>query len=252
LTISTSASTPVGTVTVTVTGTGASATHTTSISLTVNPVVASGSPKLVRTTGASEAAAATTLTGTFPSPTTSGDLLVLSASVYTGTTNHITSVTDSAGNTWTRIGAFSVASHNSDGEMWYSPNAASVTTVTVNVAAAATIALSAQEFSGIATASPLDVSAGTANTSNTPSSGPAAATAANELAVGFVAGHANAQTITVTAAGYTAQPQQTSTGTIATVVTGYKVLASAGSETFTASFGTAMYWAAGVAIFKGA
>jgi hypothetical protein len=251
LTISTSASTPAGTVTVTVTGTGASATHTTPISLTVNPVAA-GSPQLVRTTGASEAAAATALTGTFPSATTSGDLLVLSASVYTGTTNHITSVTDSAGNAWTRVGAFSVASHNSDGEMWYSPNAASVTAVTVNVAAAATIALSVQEFSGIATASPLDVSAGTSNTSNTPSSGPAAATAANELAVGFVAGHANAQTITVTAPGYTAQPQQTSTGTIATVVTGYKVLGSASSETFTGSFGTAMYWAAGVAIFKGA
>jgi hypothetical protein len=249
LTITTSASTPVGTTTVTVTGTGASATHSTPISLTVNPV-SGNSPQLVRTTGASEAAAATALTATFPSATTAGDLLVLSASVYTGTTNHITSVTDSAGNTWTRIGAFSVASHNSDGEMWYSPNAASVTTVTVQLANAATIALSVQEFSGIATTSPLDVSAGSSNTSTTPSSGPAAATSANELAVGFVAGHANAQAITITAAGYTPQPQQTSTGTIATVVTGYKVLGSASSESFTGSFGTAMYWAAGVAIFK--
>jgi len=69
-----------------VTGTGTSATHTTPISLTVNPV-ASGSPQLVRTTGTSETAAATTLTATFPKRDDGRDLLVLSASVYTGTTN---------------------------------------------------------------------------------------------------------------------------------------------------------------------
>jgi hypothetical protein len=109
-----------------------------------------------------------------------------------------------------------------------------------------------QEFSGIAATSALDVSAGSANTSTTASSGPAAVSSANELAVGFAAGHANVQTITVSAPGYSAQPQQTSTGTVATVVTGYKVLGSAGTETFTGSFGTAMYWAAGVAIFRAA
>jgi hypothetical protein len=249
LTISTSAVTPAGISAVTVTGTGVSATHTTPISLTVAPV-ASGGPRLAQTAGASETTSATSLTSTFAGPTTAGNLLVLSASVYTGATNHVTSVTDSAGNIWTRVGSYSVASHNSDGEMWYSPNAAPVTTVTVHVASAATIALGVQEFSGIATTNPLDVSAGTANTGTAPSSGPATAGAANELAVGLVAGHANAEVITVNAPGYTAQPQQASAGTIATVVTGYKVLSSASTETFGGSFGTAMYWAAGIAIFR--
>ena len=49
--------------------------------------------------------------------------------------------------------------------------------------------------------------------------------------------------------GYTAQPQQTTTGTIATVVTGYKVLPTTGTQSFTGTFGTAMYWASGIATF---
>ncbi|MCU1429842.1 MAG: metallophosphoesterase [Actinomycetia bacterium] len=250
LTLTTSGATPAGTSTITVTGTGAVATHSTSVSLTVAPV-ATG-PALVQATGATEAAAATSLAGTFAAPTTTGNLLVLSASVYTGATNHITSVTDTGGNTWTRIATFSVSGHNSDGEMWYSPNAASATTVTVHTATAVSIALAVQEFSGVAATSPLDVSAGSANTSNTPSSGPLTPTAASVLVVGFVTGHANAQTITVTSPGYTVQPQQTSTGSIASVITGFKVLSAASSQTFDASYTTAMYWAAGIAAFKAA
>ena len=64
-------------------------------------------PAVVQSIGATESGSATSLTGTFLSPTTSGHLLVLSASVYTGATNQITSVTDSGGNTWTRVGAYS-------------------------------------------------------------------------------------------------------------------------------------------------
>jgi hypothetical protein len=219
--------------------------------LTVNPV-ATSAPALVQSTGATETTTATSLAATFANPTTPGNLLVLSASVYTGATNHITSITDSAGNTWTRVGAFSVASHNSDGEMWYSTNAASVTSVTAHLASAATMALGVQEFSGIAPTTPLDVSAGTSNTSTAAASGQATGSLANELVVGFATGHANAETMTVTSAGYTVEPQRTSTGTIASVVTGYKVLGAASTESFTASFGTAMYWAAGIAIFRAA
>ena len=55
----------------------------------------------------------------------------------------------------------------------------------------------------------------------------------------------------MTSPGYTAQSQQTTTGiNIATVVTGYQVLGTAGAQSFAGSFGTAMYWAAGVAVFK--
>ncbi|MGH9080967.1 MAG: hypothetical protein ACRDYE_13015, partial [Acidimicrobiales bacterium] len=218
-------------------------------SLTVNPVSTSA-PALVQSASATETATATSLSGSFPSATKAGDLLVLSASEYTGATNHLTSVTDSAGNTWTRVGAYDVSGHNSNGELWYAAGAAPVTTVTVHTTAAASVAFGVQEFSGVATTSPLDVSAGTANTSTAPSSGPATTSVANELVVGFIAGHNNAQTISPNSPGYTDQAQQTTTGTVASIVTGYQVVGTPGPQSFAGTFGTAMYWAAGVAVFK--
>ncbi len=249
LTISTTGATAAGTVAFSVTGTGTSATHSTPVSLTVNPVV-TNTPKLVQSAGATETASATSLTASFPTATTTGDLLVVSASVYTGATNHITSVTDSAGNTWTRIGAYSISGHNSDGEMWYSPNAASVTSVTVKTGSAAFVAFGVQEFSGLATSGPLDVSTGTSDTSNAAASGPVTPAVGNSLVVGFVAGHASAQAISVTAPGFTTQPQLTTTGSIASIITGFKVLTTPSAQGITGSFGSAMYWASGVAVFK--
>ncbi len=250
MTVTTSSTTPTGTSTITVTGTGSSATHSTTFSLTVNPVSTS-SPAFVQSASATESATSTSLSGSFPSVTKSGDLLVLSVSEYTGATNHLTSVTDSAGNTWTRIGAYDVSGHNSNGELWYVANAAPVTTVTVHVATAASVAFEVGEFSGVATVSPLDTSTGTSNTGTAASSGTANTSVANELVVGFVAGHNNAQAISVSSPGYTNQGQQTtSAGTIATVVTGYQVVGAPGSQSYAGTFGTAMYWAAGIAVFK--
>ncbi len=249
MTITTSTSTPTGTSTVTVTGTGVSATHSTSFSLMVNPVSASV-PARVQSASATETATSTSLSGSFPSTTKAGDLLVLSASEYTGATNHLTSITDSAGNTWTRIGAYDVSGHNSNGELWYAANANPVTTVTAHVASAASIAFEVQEFSGVATTSALDTSAGTSNTGTAASSGAATASLADELVVGFVAGHNNAEAISVTSPGYTNLAQETSTGTTASIVSGFQVVSAPGSQSFAGAFGTAMYWAAGIAVFK--
>lgn len=190
------------------------------------------------------------LTVVRPAATAAGNLLVLSASVYTGTTNRITSVTDSAGGSWTRVGAYAISGHNSDGEMWYSPNARATTQVTVHTASAAVVALSVQEFSGVATTSPLEVAAGTSKSSVSPASGPVTPAGA-DLAVGFTAGHGSTQAITVTAAGYATQPRQTSKAAqVATVVTGYQALSTASTQNFTGSLGSAVYWAAGIAMFK--
>jgi len=218
----------------------------------VNPASATTtSPQLVQFAGATETTAAKSLTAKFPAATTTGDLLVLSASVYTGTTNRITSVTDSAGRSWVRIGTYAVSGHNSDGEMWYSANAASVTTVTVRTTSSAVVALSVQEFSGVAATSPLDVAAGKSASSVSPSSGAVTPTVPGDLAVGFIAGHGNKQTINVTAPGYTSQPQQTSAAThVASVVTGYSILSTVSAQTFTGSLSTAMYWASGITMFK--
>ncbi|MFL6161600.1 MAG: hypothetical protein ACJ74U_05170 [Jatrophihabitantaceae bacterium] len=248
-TITTSTTTPAGNYPITITGTG-SATHGVSLTLIVTAPPPPPGPQLVQAIGATETSSSTALTATLPAPSTAGNLLVLSASVYTGTTNHITSITDSAGNIWQKVNAWSVASHNSDGELWYAANAAGASTVTAHTASAASIAFEVQEFSGVATSSPLDTSAGTANTGTSASSGSITPAGAGELLIGFAAGHASSQQLTVTSTGYTLQPQQTSTGSIATVVTGCQLTTGTGAISFDASFGTAMYWAGGIAAFR--
>lgn len=207
-------------------------------------------PALVQSAGTATSTVSTTSTVTLPGPSNAGGLLVLSAGVYAGLTNQIASVTDSAGNIWTRIGAYAVSGHNSDGEMWCSTNAKSVTTVTAHTSSATTMALEVQEFSGIATTGSLDIAAGSSNTSTTAASGSVTPTASNDLVVGFVAGHSNAEAITG-APGYTAQTQQSTTGTgITSVITGFQVMTSANAQAMTGTFASAMYWAAGVATFK--
>src|ERR1700730_12700386 len=206
------------------------------------PVQTTITPALVQWAGS------TSKTVTFPATTTAGNLLVLSAGVSTGVSQPITAVSDGK-NTWTKIGAFAVSGKVSDGEMWYTANAASVGSVTVTTGAAG-VALLAQEFSGVATTSPLDVSGGAANTSTAASSGAVTPTATNDLAVGFAAGHGSTQAMNVTAHRYATQAQQNNTANTTSVVAGYQALTSSAAQTFTAGFGSAMYWAAGIATFK--
>ena len=223
----------------------------TGVSFSLTPTVSSA-PQLVQAAGANETAASTSLTANFAAPTVAGHLLVLSASLYTGATSPITSVTDSGGNTWTRIGAYFVSGRYSDGEMWYTANAKAATSVVVHTTGTVVTAIAVQEFAGVGTTSPLDVSAGTSNTSTAASSGSVTPTASTDLVVGFVAGHKTAQSISV-GAGYTAQAQQTSNtngSASVSVATGYKVLTSASAQAFTGSFTSSMYWAAGIAAFK--
>jgi hypothetical protein len=250
MTITEPSGTTPGAYPITVTGTAASASHGVSVTLTV--IAANGTPSLVQTAAGTETIPATSLTATFANPTTAGSLLVMSASVYTGATNHLTSVTDSAGNIWTRIGSYFVAGHNSDGELWYAAGAAPATTVTVRTASAASVVFQVQEFAGIAATNPLDTSAGASNTSVAPSSGLLTPIGSHDLIVGLLAGHGNSQAMTVTTPGYTVQPQQITTGTVVTLRTGYQVLSSTSTVDFSGSFSTPMYWAAGVAAFKAA
>jgi hypothetical protein len=180
--------------------------------------------------------------------TTAHDLLVVTASLYTGSTNHITSITDSSGQTWIRAGAYAASGHNSDGEIWYVPDAASVTSVVVHTAASS-VAFQLQEYSGVAVTSPLDASTGTSNTSTLPDSG-AVTVPAGDLVVGFIAGHGNAETVNLSSSYPPTQAQTTTSGSVASIVTGSLVQGAPGSANVTGSFGTAMYWAAGVVAFK--
>ena len=203
----------------------------------------SAGPALVQSAGSS------TTTVTLPAPSTSGDLLVLTASLYTGATHPITAISDTAGNTWTKSGDYFISGTNSDGELWYAANAKSVSTVTVTTSAV--VALQLEEFSGVASSNPLDGTNGGTGKSTSATSGTATPSASGDLAVGFIAGHATAQTISVTSPGYTALPMQSTTSpSTVTVVSGYQDLSTTGSQSFTGSFGASMTWASGIALFK--
>jgi hypothetical protein len=198
-------------------------------------------PTLIQSAGSGSA------TVTLQTPSASGDLLVLSASLGTGSGNHITSVTDSAGNTWKLIGSSYQTGHNSEGELWYSAGAAPVTSVTVTTKTAS-VALEVQEFSGVAATAPLDPSSSvTSGTGTTAATGSIVPAAPGELAVGFVAGHGSSQAITATP-GYTTAPQVAS-GNSATLVSGYQLLGAPATETFGGTSSASMYWAAGLAFF---
>lgn len=170
-----------------------------------------------------------------------GDLLVLSAGLYTGATNRITAVTDGAGDTWKPlVDAFSTG-HNSDGSMWYTVAQGAVTSVTVTTGTSS-VALTVDEFAGLS-ATPT-VTSGSA--SNTGTAASATAPGAG-LVVGYVAGHANGEAIGL-GAGFIPQAQVTTASPVASVETGYRL--SGSSPTFTGTFAAAMYWSAGVAVFS--
>ena len=249
MTVTTSSLTPSGSYPITVTGTAPSGTETATFTVTVNAAVTS-SPALVQSATATESAASLSLQATFPRATTAGDLLVLTASEYTGSTNQLT-VSDSAGDVWTKITSATnyVAGHNSYGAMWYLADAPSVASVTVSTKTASFVSFEVQEFSGVAATNPLDASTGSSNTGTTASSGTATPSTSGDLAVGFVAGHGNAEAITVPATPFTTQPQLATTGSIATLVTGNEVVNGTSSQSFGGTFKTAMYWAAGIALF---
>ena len=65
-----------------------------------------------------QVAGSSTATVTLPAASTPGDLLVLSAGVFTGASKPITAVSDGK-NPWTKVMAKSVSGQNSDGELWY-------------------------------------------------------------------------------------------------------------------------------------
>ena len=108
---------------------------------------------------------------------------------------------------------------------------------------ATSLASEVQVFTGVA----LGAVPTAGSTSNTGQSASVPATAGG-LEVGFVAGHGSAEAINPTA-GFTPQTevQSSGSGSIATLVTAYETPGTATS--FGGTFGSSMYWAAGVATF---
>jgi hypothetical protein len=122
-----------------------------------------------------------------PILSTSGDTLVASIAVQAGTTTSVSSVTDSAGNTWTKGSVGFLSGSNTRVELWYSTGAAPVSNVNVNLSAPDLASANVSEWSGVATAGALDAAAGQGNPSSITASTPLITTTnANDLIVGAI------------------------------------------------------------------
>lgn len=110
----------------------------------------------------------TTYTLALGNATTSGDLLaVVAGSWQTGAVS-VTSVTDTAGDTWNRAVTAGPAA-GEETELWYTIAKGGTDSVTVAWSASAYVAVSIGEYSGVATNAPLATTAGAGDASATTS-----------------------------------------------------------------------------------
>jgi Purple acid Phosphatase, N-terminal domain/Calcineurin-like phosphoesterase len=144
-----------------------------------------GPVALVREATAGAPTAASSLT--IPIASGAGHALVAAIAVQAGTTTSVSSVTDSAGNAWTKGPIGFLSGSNTRVEIWHATAAAPVSQVTVNLSAADIVSANVSEWSGLATAQPVDALAGQGNASATTAQTPAITTAnANDLIVGAI------------------------------------------------------------------
>jgi hypothetical protein len=144
-----------------------------------------GSVALVRqaTAGASTAASSLAV----PIASGAGHALVAAIAVQAGTTTSVSSVSDSAGNAWTKGPIGFLSGSNTRVEIWHATAAAPVSQVTVNLSAADIVSANVSEWSGVATAQPVDALAGQGNASATTAQTPAITTTnATDLIVGAI------------------------------------------------------------------
>lgn len=204
----------------------------------------------VQSTTASESANATPLT-TSAITTTSTNLLVAGISYDSGTLNTITGITDSKGNTWLKAIELDAAALLS---LWYcagiTGGSGHTLTIAYNDGVGSAISCVLQEFSGVATSSPLDKTISAQGTSAAPSSGATATTTqADELVIGLV-GWAGATSTASLGSGYTNLAQVALAD--ASTAMESKIVAATGAQTAAMTLGASRDWAAICATFKAA
>jgi hypothetical protein len=122
-----------------------------------------------------------------PIASQTGHALVAAIAVQAGTTTSVTSVTDSAGNAWTKGPVGFLSGSNTRVEIWYSTGAAPVAQVTANLSAPDIVSANVTEWSGVAAAQAVDALAGQGNPSADTAATPAIATTnADDLVLGAI------------------------------------------------------------------
>lgn len=178
--------------------------------------------------------------------TAAGNLLQVVISCRGST---VSSVTDSAGNTWAKQLAQNSASPFFDLEVWMSTAAspASITSVTVTVAASSTIAFQFFEISGADNTAPVNTShPGTGSGVAMSSGASGVPTSSSCLAFGAFANSGSASAIALTAGAPTTYGPDSSSvsGAAGDVYSGSLGLAAAAAQTATATRGSTGQWSA--------
>ncbi len=184
----------------------------------------------------------TTLTVNITS-TGSGNLLLLAVNAYKTT---VSSVVDSAGNTWIQDWYATHSSINAYGfHLATASNAGGITSVTITVAASADITATVDEWSGVTSTIDGTAPSGTGDAA-TASSGSLTTTNANDLLWGAIG--TDVQTITGVAAGWTSEGSVTSNNV---AITGaYQVVSATGSYTLSGTLSSTGIYGCDFVAFK--
>lgn len=217
-------------------------------------------PSLVQSQSAT-GGASSPLTVTLGSPTTAGNCLIVTFVGSSATNPSITGITlgGSAGNFAQVLTAGSVSTDACTVQVWADPGCAGgQTAVAVSFSPATTsVCITVMEWSGLAASSPADQTASQVNDAGTTSWSSTATgttTQASEVAIGCVGGFNGSGIGTISGPGspWTNLAQETSASAHVGLLTGYQVLSSTGTVTYSGTFAASSEYTAAVATFKAA
>jgi galactose oxidase-like protein/fibronectin type III domain protein/kelch motif-containing protein len=200
---------------------------------------------------------ATSISVTPSQPLGSGNRLVVEVGAWSSSNATTTSVTDSAGDTFTEVSNF-VGPDETQQSVWTAPitaGASNTPTITAKFSSAASGAIAALEYSGLSSAAgsaAVDqkvTASGTTSAAGTVSSGPTAATTAgNELAIGFYSDSGFGDTLTP-GSGYTARANISNTDDIE-LLSEDQVVGAGATPGATVGTGAKTIWEMATVVFK--
>jgi hypothetical protein len=189
---------------------------------------------------------------------TPGSLVIVAVAMGTSATpsTSVASVTDSAGQTWTRAGGANPAGTKTSAELWYVANSQAITSVTVNLSASCANCGHLHEVSGTSTGSPLDQVATNSGTSGTTvSTGTTGTTSVgSEFVAAILNDGASGATWSAQTTGYTNETSQVAhpTGMTANEQYGWQIVSSTGAQSYAATASSSSTWAGVIATFEAA
>ncbi len=173
----------------------------------------------------------------------SGNLLLVSFNAYKTT---VSSVVDSAGNTWTQDWYATHSSINAYGyHLPTTSNAGGITSVTITIAASADLAASVDEWSGVTSTTNGTAPSGTGDAA-TASSGSLTTTNANNLLWGAIG--TDVETVSAVATGWTSEGTVTTNNVAITAA--YQVVSATGSYTLSGTLSSSGIYAVDFVAFE--